>query len=249
MNIQYETRYVAFLDLLGFKNMVMKSETDYNMLNTINLALNYINNMQNNNYKGDMPMANLGKQVTAFSDSIVISYNATMPGGGFHVMMDLIYICNDLIGIGIPIRGGITVGPLIHENNKCFGPAMVRAYQMENNEALVPRIIIDREVIFNDLARPGQANTPECEMKYLENLIKVDVDDRIFLDYLSQWNEFNDEETYINYMGNLRRFIVNNLVWCNGNKRLFDKYNWLKNYYNDTVNSIFVPKQIPKFII
>lgn len=69
--------------------------------------------MQYENYNGMLPMADLGKQVTAFSDSIVISYDAAMPGGGFHVLMDLVYICNDLLGIGIPVRGGVTVGQLI----------------------------------------------------------------------------------------------------------------------------------------
>lgn len=107
MHIEYETRYVAFLDLLGFKNMVMLSESDPKMLNIISTALCYIQNMQTDNYEGIMPMVKLSKQVTAFSDSVVISYNTTMPGGGFHVMKDLVYICNDLLSIGIPVRGGL----------------------------------------------------------------------------------------------------------------------------------------------
>ena len=118
INTNYKLKYVAFLDLLGFKNMVYQSIGNQNILNNINIALSYIVKMQNDNYNGIMPMVDLGKQVTAFSDSIVISYDASMPGGGFHVLMDLVYICNDLLGIGITIRGGVTVGPLIHDAQK-----------------------------------------------------------------------------------------------------------------------------------
>ena len=75
-------------------------------------------------------MVDLGKQVTVFSDSIVISYDASTPGGGVQILMDLVYICNDLLRIGIPMRGGVTVGSLIHDEHKCFGPAMIEAYLM-----------------------------------------------------------------------------------------------------------------------
>ena len=162
-NVNYNLRYVAFLDLLGFKNMVNQSVENQTILNNINRALNYIGGIQHDNYNGIMSMVDLGKQVTVFSDSIVISYDALMPGGGFHVLMDLVYICNDLLGIGIPVRGGVTVGPLIHDELKCYGPAMVEAYMMESQRAADPRIIINQNVLEHDLSRPGGANTIEYE--------------------------------------------------------------------------------------
>ena len=41
-NVNYNLRYVAFLDLLGFKNMVNQSVENQTILNNINRALNYI---------------------------------------------------------------------------------------------------------------------------------------------------------------------------------------------------------------
>ena len=78
-------------------------------MNTINWVLNYTGNIQHDNYNGAFSMAEIGKQVTAFSDSVLISYNASMSGGGFYVLMDLLHICINLLGFGIPIRGGVTV--------------------------------------------------------------------------------------------------------------------------------------------
>ena len=240
INTNYKLKYVAFLDLLGFKNMVYQSIGNQNILNNINMALSYIGKMQYDNYNGIMPMVDLGKQVTAFSDSIVISYDASMPGGGFHVLMDLVYICNDLLGIGIPIRGGVTVGPLIHDAQKCFGPAMIDAYLMESQKASFPRVIIDQKVLEYDLSKPGEANTIEYEADYLNGIIKIDPRDKLlFLDYMKQCNEFDEPAIYNDYILRTREFIIRKLKTYAYNENLYPKYDWLKWYYNETITAVY----------
>ena len=116
MDTTYENRYVAFLDILGFKNMVLQSENNQQILNLINMALNYTAKIQIENYEQNMPMVDLGKQVSVFSDSIVISYEMIRPGSGFFVLLDLVYICNDLLGVGMPVAGGYLYGSFLdHE--------------------------------------------------------------------------------------------------------------------------------------
>lgn len=240
INANYKLKYVAFLDLLGFKNMVCLSVGDQHILNNINMALSYIGKMQYDNYNGIMPMVDLGKQVTAFSDSIVISYDASMPGGGFHVLMDLVYICNDLLGIGIPIRGGVTVGPLIHDAQKCFGPAMINAYLMESQRASFPRVIIGQEVLEYDLSKPGEANTIEYEADYLNGIIKIDPRDKLlFLDYMKQCNEFDEPAIYDDYILRTREFIIRNLKTYAYDEKLYPKYDWFKWYYNETITTVY----------
>lgn len=246
INTYYQFRYVAFLDLLGFKNMVSQSVLNQDILNNLNRALNYIGSMQHDNYNGMLPMVDLGKQVTAFSDSIVISYDTSMPGGGFHVLMDLVYICNDLLGIGIPVRGGVTVGLLIHDEQKCFGPAMVEAYLMESKEAIYPRIIIDQNVLQYDLLKPGGANTVEYEAEYLSGIIKRDYRDRqLFLDYMKQCNEFDEPKVYNDYILRTKEFIIRNLNVHANNENLRSKYEWLRWYYNETITAVYKqPEQL-----
>lgn len=239
-NIHYSLRYVAFLDLMGFKNMVTLSSADQNILKNINRALDYLGNMQHENYNGPLPMVDLGKEVTAFSDSVVISYDASIKGGGFYVLMDLIYICNDLLNIGIPVRGGVTVGQLIHDERKCFGPAMIDAYIIESNEAIYPRIIINQKVIDYDLSNPGAANTIKQEAEYLENLMKKDsYDDKIILDYMKQIIEFDYPELYDDYIIRTREFIKINLLRFSNDNNLLSKYEWLKRYYNETITTVY----------
>lgn len=229
VNVDYDLRYVAFLDLMGFKNMVSQSTKDTVILNTINQALDYTGHIQHDNYNGIIPMVELGKQVTAFSDSVVISYDASMPGAGFHVLMDLVYICNDLLGLGIPVRGAVTVGQLIHTERKCFGPAMVEAYLMESKKAKFPRVIVDSKVIEYDLKNPGKANTVKYEAKYLDKIIQKDINDgKYFLDYLKQWNEFDETEIYDNYILRTKEFIIEKLSTYKDDETIFEKYLWLK---------------------
>ena len=64
---------------------------------------------------------------------------------------------------------------------------------------------------------------------------------------MSQYNEFNDYETYDAYMVNVRNFIIGALYNSKSNPRIFDKYIWLKDYYNSTVSKVY--KEPEKFLI
>lgn len=235
MSVNYNNRYVAFLDILGFKNMVCESEKNLQILDVINKALDYTRTIQHENYEGEYPMSELGKQVSVFSDSIVISYKMETGGAGFNVLVDLIYICNDLLSLGILVRGGVTIGQLIHEDNKCFGPAMVEAYRIETKIAKYPRIIIDPEVITYDLKYRGENNTLEFEKKYIRNLIDYDEDGLMYLDYLGSFREVDEDDVYLGYLCKVKKFIIDSISSFSGNQEILSKYGWLKSYFNKTV--------------
>lgn len=64
------------------------------------------------------------------------------------------------------MHGGVTVGSLIHDNNKCFDPAMVEAHTLESQNAVYPRILIDEKVKKYDLQYRGINNTKEFEKQW-----------------------------------------------------------------------------------
>src|SRR5438876_10132066 len=45
------------------------------------------------------------------------------------------------------LRGGITVGDICHDDEVVFGPGLNRAYELESKVAVVPRIVVDEEVL------------------------------------------------------------------------------------------------------
>ena len=56
-------------------------------------------------------------------------------------------IALEALGVGCLLRGGVTIGPLFHENGVVFGGGLVQAYRMESDGARYPRIIVSQSVI------------------------------------------------------------------------------------------------------
>ncbi|KAA5535607.1 hypothetical protein [Paenimyroides baculatum] len=176
----YETRITIFIDILGFRNIIKQTESNQTLQQKIFEVLNSMTteNLQNEmfaelNLKGDgdeerkklkESQASFSKTLlskssiitTHFSDSIVLSINLEIDMYAmslFEYIGRLIYrLWKDF---HILIRGGVAVEGLIHENNGVlFGPAMVKAYDIETNLANFPRII------FDDLSHNIVKNSP-----------------------------------------------------------------------------------------
>lgn len=118
-SIQYEERVVAFIDILGFSNMVNESENDQEILRIIITALSKIREIKK------MNTINSEIEVAVFSDNIVISYFENNKDAEFNLIKDSILLQTLLLIEGIYVRGGITRGKLYHKGNFVFGPALV----------------------------------------------------------------------------------------------------------------------------
>ena len=89
------------------------------------------------------------------------------------------------------IRAGVTIGDAhvgLNGKGPVFGPAMVRAYEIETHEAVHPRIVVDRsayETFLTDTRLHKQGHTAKMEARYVDKLLRVDVDGTRFVDYLA----------------------------------------------------------------
>jgi hypothetical protein len=186
----YEQRITLFIDILGFRNIVTKTETDevytdkiFSVLDSmkseilsnelfaeINITddnkeeLDRIKELQVLLSKGLKSESSI--RITHFSDSIVMSIGLE---NDMYAMSLIEYICRLSYRLWrdfkILIRGGVSVDKLIHkENGALFGPAMVKAYDYETNLAEHPRIV------FDDLSYNIFRNSPSY--KAMEKLIK-----------------------------------------------------------------------------
>ncbi len=206
----YDERFVAFLDILGFKNMIQFTTDNIEYQEKIRNILNYISEIRNDNYHGKLAEYGCFKEVSVFSGSIVISYSSSLDIGGalFHVLMDFVYICNDLLTNGIYVRGGVSCGQMYHDKKVCFGPAMVRSYEIENKIAIYPRIVIDPLAL------------------------------SMGLDFLSQHQEFNSPLHYNHFLESLKLNIVSHLN-AGYPIKIAQKYFWFANYYNETIEKVY----------
>lgn len=170
----YEQRITFFIDILGFRNIVEKTENNndysieiFNILNSMKsedvgnevfLEINETEESKKEMKEIKEVQALFSKafrsessiKITHFSDSIVMSIGLENDMNA----MSLIEYVGRLIyrlwkDFKILIRGGVSVDKLIHvENGPLFGPAMVKAYDFETHLSVYPRIVLD-DTIFN----------------------------------------------------------------------------------------------------
>lgn len=173
---QYEKRIIVFIDILGFREHIKKTIEDKVSFTNLKDALNYISQIgsviNNELYEEH------DKEITVFSDSIVISYPVANPNNVFSLLMDVVYIQLDMICRGILLRGGIATGELCHKNTIVYGPAMVEAYELESKSAIYPRVIISKDV-FTIISKINNST----DLEIVNSLIKRDRDGQWYVDF------------------------------------------------------------------
>lgn len=235
----YEYRILAFVDILGFKNMIYQSACNLQEQKRISNAMKIIHSYKelNDTCFDGMGLRPYGVQVTTFSDSAIISYPISFDGGLFHVLMDLIHLQIDLSNLGIFIRGGISIGLAHHDEFNAFGPAMNDAYILESKEAKFPRIILTGQTLNSGVAASKDHQNP-FDISLLYSIIKQDTDGFYYLDYLRQFQELDyPEYDYYRWLANIRAHLIFNLNLYHSDSKIYPKYLWMLNYWNDVLNS------------
>ena len=234
--MKYHKRILAFIDILGFSEMVnntidkedkeINDKTDI-IYNFFEDAQKLLNRSYNNNKETD------SRVVNHFSDSIVISYLETEEGGVFRCFTDVIFLLLTALHKKILLRGSIVCDWLFHENNKIFGPALVKAYNIEKNIAIYPRVVFNKELL--DIANMYPANwINKSDRNTISNeLITKDFDGLYYFDYIKIINYFTSDNNSIYF--NLLRKAIEYLDNSNDMKK-YSKYLWLKEKYFELFN-------------
>ena len=144
----YDERYVTFVDILGFAEIVRKTEHDTTnrhydaLVKTLTDIGSF--NQETINESDDF-------QFQSFSDSVIMSTAATHTG-----LLHLLHLISNLslrlLSNGLLMRGAIAKGTLHHDQSVMFGPAFLVAYNIETNIARYPRVVLSREV-YQDFRR------------------------------------------------------------------------------------------------
>jgi hypothetical protein len=215
----YEDRVVAFIDILGFRSHIEKSEKDENEFAKIFLATHFMKSEETRKINND----NNYRKATSFSDNIVISYPLDY---NMDIVIDIIELQILLTNHGFLLRGGIACGKLYHDESVVFGKAMIDAYELESNIAKYPRIVLSEN--YYDLL---------CNYKSNSNLMNTylikDIDGFHYLNFLHLNNKHNQNERQdiIASIVKMERQIDDTLA---NNKKadIRAKMYWLKNYIN-----------------
>lgn len=234
MGNYYEEHVIAFIDILGFKEHIEKITSNVQHAQVIHDCLTYLSDVKKDIYESEYPLTDLiGKEVSVFLDSIVLSYPLNETSAVFYLLLDVIHIQLELMAKGILLRGGITVGQLYHKNGVVYGPAMNEAYRIESKNAIYPRVVVDKNVLIEGV-KNGYHSSEE-EFKYISSLLMTDEDKQLAIDFMYQYQEVNDEGTYKELLEKIREVIIKEID-LQVNPSVLQKYIWLKQYFNKTIS-------------
>lgn len=205
--------FVAFVDILGFSDMVHKDCNDPHQnffnLNKLKRTIEVIGGR----YK------DFDIKILQFSDSIVIS--SKYEDEKFKGFID---VCGDLQSFlfvqGILCRGGVSLGRHHHSGNFVFSEGLVESYRIESTLAKTPRIVVSQDLI--DLFSYKNYNISDASLL-------IDVDNTVFIDYFS----FLDKSVVCR--------IVNEYCVNNKNKSISisEKIRWISVYASFSCGFVF----------
>jgi hypothetical protein len=223
----YETRLVAFVDILGFSAIVERLDKNPSLHEKLYTALTHIGTYKKNAVVHGEKKREL--EVSVFSDSIVMSGDPNSMG---YLIWNCGWLQAQLLGLGILTRGGISIGRLIHSNDILYGDGMLNAYRIESSASVYPRIVIDPCLI------------DKISEKVLTFLLERDADGLWFIDPYAfdatvgnvealAEDAYDPHDVYLEEVsGHIRDGIKNA-------KRVdhFAKWSWLKKRHDEALNA------------
>ncbi len=234
----YKERYVAFIDLLGFKVQLIEAEKEPSNWPRLREILALVRDTLCEN-------PTIGMRFRWFSDCIVFSADRTEQGLA-EMIQSIDCLTFNLLQYDVLVRGGLVAGGAHHGKHFVYGTAVSRAYEMESKYAKWPITLVSKEV-FDD------AKTYSVE--FMDWLIE-DGADRHFVNYLQRYATYRPTPVYSGMVIMERPaqrvidFICDRLNRDEGS--VLDKAQWFASYWNRAVAvaGVFGPIEkgmVPKF--
>lgn len=244
--VAYRPAIVTFVDILGFRDVIGRRDAlqIFDLIQEIRTRAGTSDDMQHPGSEGLN-----WTRVHAFSDSVVRvrTYDSDYREGAlFYELIDLVHAQTELAGKGILIRGGMTADDIYSTADLAYGPAFVRAYDLESKLSNYPRIILDPvliKAVRDDKRLRSSQHTLDEEIQYLRRLVRQGDDGLWFVDYLgASATEFDEYEYYLEFLSRHKQMILEKASALEPTSPLLTKFAWLAKYHNSTVRRLKVPR-------
>lgn len=216
MNEKYENCYIAFLDLLGFKELV-KTQTCEQILKIFEEIKSQYMITRDDDKKVLIDPKEFHFKI--MSDSICF-YISSQIANSLPVLISLCaYFQLRLWRLEHPIlvRGGIVKGDIYANDDIMFGTGLTNAYLLEEKNAKVPRIIITKETVNTCIA-------DEPEQLYMQGFLLKDFDSFYHVDSLAMFYVWGKNDgSYIRFCNH-----VQNVLDSTTDESIRNKYLYLE---------------------
>lgn len=232
---EYEDRYVAFVDILGFANIVESSRSKPEQVGRLHSALAQLNKRAQEGRSSAK-----GVEASSFSDTVVVS--APISADGLLVVFDGVSsFTADLLSMNMLLRGAVVRGKLLHSERAIFGPALVHAYQLESTVSFHPRVMVDSSVL-NDIDYYAKDNV--YKVKY-EKFVVTDHHDVAYLSPFAEWHDRAElSEADTERLIALQAIIAGGLLSTKLSPAVCEKYKWLARKLNSFIRKRGIAEKI-----
>jgi len=216
----YRTKYVAFLDLLGFRELVKRSGADVLERHRLVESLKLVRDTLCENQAIDF-------RFTYFSDCIVLSAEHS-PHALWQVFQSIEILTCNLLQYDIFVRGGLAVGPTHHSKDFVFGTAVTESYELECRSGGGPIVLLSSSVM-QEVERLGPA---------FKQWTREKGPGEFFIHYLMRYAEYTSArevgKVILTYPAQrIAYFVGHRLKTDEG--RVLEKAKWFREYWNDAV--------------
>lgn len=178
-SIEFENRAVAYIDVLGFSDLVKTADHDVNKLSELKELIRVLGSVVpdlDRTVDPSVPRYFIPRH-TFISDCIILSAplelsNMTGCCGLTAVVMRVIQISHVLLSKGYLIRGGISVGHIWHNGANIVGAAYQEAYQIET-KTHAPRVELSpgAKELWDRIGGPASAMCLDYKGHFMVNVL------------------------------------------------------------------------------
>lgn len=237
---QPETRIVAFLDVLGFKEQTRRCLQDPALLKALDRSL----------ARTDMltePYLGYQTDTRMFSDCICSS-SPFRPDNIFKFIYTIEAVQMNLACAGVFVRGGIAIGRHFENHRMIVSEGLIEAYLLESKEAIVPRIVVSGATLLRlaeALRGAGRDDWDGGSTSIASNLnahVRRDHDGRRFVSYLMSLRRIDRSSIIDEYIFDHKRAVE---AWLSQGRdtkaptSVRQKHEWVRDYHNAMIQELF----------
>lgn len=210
MNQDYKERYLCYIDILGFSNAILSPDSSL-FIRSIGFFKSAIDILQKIPERDDLLLYDL--HTTQFSDCVAFSCNCNI--ASLYIFFNRISnLQQELLKGGLPSRGAVVKGNLLHDKKYIFGPALIEAVDLEEKYAKYPRVILSYDIL--------QDINYESDIQF-DHIICKDEDGCYYVQSVENWHQSD-----LCGLNLLRETILHGLR----SQSVADKYRWLAKKFN-----------------
>jgi hypothetical protein len=246
----YEERYVAFIDILGFRELIgsLGKGMPYQVILELLREVHEPPRLDTPTSAVDgAKIASGGFRAQSISDAVVLSADLE-PWGLYHLCYSISQLAITLLERTIFIRGAITKGMLYHDDKTVFGPGLVRAYDFESKIARFPSVIVSRDIVHDiEMAKlnfPWTENFKDILMRAQDGPLYLNVLDRIATELNGMVGRLPHELRTDPRYGAIELLRDNIQIKFDGSTddpKIFEKIQWFAAYWNEVMPGHIMP--------